>query len=203
MVKGKREPKKISRRDFLKDAGFIVGGAALGVGGTVLLWPKKDDDKKAVELEIPKTKVYVSQVSLSESACTGCGTCELVCALVHEGSTGPSLRRIWLDRDPINLVHRVITCQQCDYPSCYYSCPRKNEALCIDSKTGATYINSDKCEPDCTICIEACPFDTPRINFDVERNVPVKCDLCKDRAEGPACVEFCSVVCLELRDRRS
>jgi hypothetical protein len=34
--KEKNEPEKVSRRKFLRDAGFIVGGAALGVGGLSL-----------------------------------------------------------------------------------------------------------------------------------------------------------------------
>jgi Fe-S-cluster-containing hydrogenase component 2 len=187
--KGKT-PRGISRREFLKDAGLVVGGAAIGAGSAILLSPNSPTD-------IPKAKGHIVQVSFDESACTGCGTCELVCATVHEGSVGPSLRRIWLDRDGINLAYRVLTCLQCDYPACYFACPLKDEALCIDSVTGARYIISDKCEPGCKICIEACLFDPPRINFDPERNIAVKCDLCKDRAEGPACIEFCQAICLE------
>lgn len=190
--KGKEKSREISRREFLKDAGLVVGGVAVGVGGAALLLPEKG-------VKVPKAKGHIAQVSFDESACTGCGTCELVCAAVHEGSVGPSLRRIWLDRNGINLVHKVFTCLQCDYPACYFACPLKDEALCIDSKTGARYIVSEKCEPGCNICIEACLFDPPRINFDQERNVALMCDLCKDRIEGPACVEFCPVECLELK----
>jgi len=190
LAEKRKKPRGISRREFLKDAGLVVGGAAIGAGSAILLSPKLPTD-------IPKAQGHIVQVSFDESACTGCGTCELVCATVHEGSVGPSLRRIWLNRDGIHLVCHVLTCRQCDYPACYFACPLKDEALCIDSVTGARYIISDKCEPGCKVCIEACLFDPPRINFDPERNIAVKCDLCKDRAEGPACIEFCPAICLD------
>lgn len=152
------------------------------------------------EEKIPKATGHIVQVSVDESACSSCGTCELVCATVHEGDASPSLRRIWMDRFPFEARYIALTCQQCDYPECYFACPLKDEALCIDSATGARYINGDNCT-GCKLCIEACPFDPPRINFDTDRNIAVKCDLCKDRANGPACVEFCTTQCITLEER--
>jgi len=236
-----KESGEISRRKFLKDAGLIVGGAA--IGSTVLLAACGEgevttetvtttvtetaskficpyDDQEFTSLsalqshvesahpaevvEVPKAMGYIAQVSIDESVCAGCGTCELVCAAVHEGSVGPSLRRIWLEKEPVELIHHLATCQQCDYPECYFICPLKDEVLCIDSVTGARYINNpDKClGVGCKFCIDACPFDPPRINFDSENNVVVKCDLCKDRADGPACIEFCNAIALTLQERR-
>lgn len=145
---------------------------------------------------------YIIQVSPNESACTGCGTCELVCALVHEGATSPALRRIWLERRPFEGISFASTCEQCDDAECYDACPLKDEALCIDPKTGIKYINVDECI-GCGDCVEACPYDPPRINFDPERNVAIKCDLCMGREGGPACVEFCPAHCLILKERRA
>jgi len=158
---------------------------------------------KEVELEegeIPKAIGHIVQLSVEASACSSCGTCEVVCATVHEGATSPSLRRIWLDRFPFEARYITLTCQQCDSPECYFACPLKDEALCIDIKTGARYINGDNCT-GCRSCIEACPFDPPRINFDTDRNIAIKCDLCKDRPNGPACVEFCTTKCLILTEK--
>ena len=152
------------------------------------------------EEKIPKAIGHIVQVSVDESACSSCGTCELVCATVHEGAASPSLRRIWIDRFPFEARYIALTCQQCDYPECYFACPLKDEALCIDSATGARYINMDRCT-GCKLCIEACPFDPPRVNFDADGNVAVMCDLCKDRAGGPACVEFCPTQCITLKER--
>ena len=227
MTEKKKESGEISRRKFLKDAGLVVGGAAIGstvllaacagetetetltktvtttAPGTTATTTKTVTVEVPVVEEVPKAMGYIAQVSIDESVCAGCGTCELVCAAVHEGSVGPSLRRIWLEKEPVELIHHLATCQQCDYPECYFACPLKDEVLCIDSVTGARYINPDKClGATCKLCIEACPFDPPRINFDAESNVVVKCDLCKDRTDGPACIEFCNAIALTLQERR-
>jgi len=172
-----------------------MGGVAAGTGAAIFV----SDMDKWRALKIPKARGHIAQLAANESACTGCGTCELVCAAAHEKAVGPALRRIWLDRDAINLVYRISACLQCDYPTCYFACPLKDEALCIDGVTKARYIVSEKCQPGCDICIKACLLDPPRINFDRERNVPLMCDLCKDRQTGPACVELCPAACLELR----
>jgi Fe-S-cluster-containing hydrogenase component 2 len=192
-TKRKREANKISRRDFLKNSGLAVSGVIVGAAGASFLLPEKIAD-------IPKAKGHIEQLSFEESACTGCGTCELVCAVVHEGSVGPSLRRIWLDRDSIGLIHNILACQQCDYPGCYLVCPRKDEALYIDNETRARCINPSKCIANCSKCIEACLFNPPRINLNKENNAHLICDLCKDRSKGPACVEFCPVECLRLKE---
>ncbi len=235
----KKESGEISRRKFLKDAGLIVGGAA--IGSTVLLAACGDgevttetvtttvtetaskficpyDDQEFTSLSalqshvatehpveivgLPKAVGHIVQVPWEESVCCICGICEMVCGEVHEGAAGPSLRRLWLDRDQIYQYCTVLTCQQCDSPACYYACPYKDEALCIDSATGVRYINSDKCPSGCKLCIEACGalFNPPRINFDPDRNAAIMCDLCKDREGGPACVEFCPVICLTLKE---
>jgi Fe-S-cluster-containing hydrogenase component 2 len=110
------------------------------------------------------------------------------------------LRRVWLAKDAVGLIHNVLSCQQCNYPGCYYACPRKNEALFIDSKTGSRCINPDKCQIGCHRCFEACLLVPPRINYDAERNIHLICDLCKDRTNGPACVEFCPAECLKLEE---
>lgn len=152
------------------------------------------------ENNIPKAIGHIVQFPAEATACSSCGTCEVVCATVHEGAASPSLRRIWLDRYPFEARYIALTCQQCDSPECYFACPLKDEALCIDSTTGARYIDEDNCT-GCRSCIDACPFDPPRINFDDDRNIAIKCDLCKDRANGPACVEFCTTKCLILAEK--
>ncbi len=194
MAISKKKPRAgVSRRDFLKASGLAVGGIVAGATGASFLIPKS-------KVEVPRAGGHIVQVSFDESACTGCGTCELVCAAVHGGSVGPSLRRIWLARDAIDLIHSVLSCQQCNFPGCYYACPHRDEALYIDSSTGARCINPDRCQSGCHRCIEACLFDPPRINYDAESSVCLICDLCRDRASGPACVEFCPAQCLRLEE---
>jgi Fe-S-cluster-containing hydrogenase component 2 len=40
--------------------------------------------------------------------------------------------------------------------------------------------------------MDACPFDPPRIKAHPEKSVAFMCDLCRGRAEGPICVEYCN-----------
>ena len=144
---------------------------------------------------------HIVQYPPEVSACVGCNACEIVCALVHEGKTGPMLRRIFLERDTVMLFNHVIyTCQHCvDHP-CYDTCTKKDAAMCLDEEKGIVYINPEFCI-GCKRCIKACPFEPKRINFNKSEKKAVKCDLCRDRENGPACVEFCQVRCIGLSDQ--
>ncbi|MBN1369913.1 MAG: 4Fe-4S dicluster domain-containing protein [Dehalococcoidaceae bacterium] len=183
---------KISRREFLKDAGLAFGGLLAGAGASVIY------SGEYGESSVPKAGKRLVQPDASESACTGCGTCELVCAAFHQGAAGPNLRRIWLERNEDDLNCRILACQQCDYPACYYACPLQGKALCIEKGTGTRYINPDECSPGCQECIKACPLEPSRINYDPERRTALMCDMCRGRPAGPACVEFCPSRCLKL-----
>jgi len=183
---------QISRREFIKDAGIAFGGLLAGAGAGAIY------SGKYVAAGVPKAGKRLIQLNASESACTGCGTCELVCAVFHGGAAGPNLRRIWLERNEAGFTYRILTCQQCDYPACYYTCPLKGKALCIDKTTGTRYINTGDCTDGCRECIEACPLEPPRINYDPENRDVLMCDMCRSRPGGPACVEFCPSECLKV-----
>lgn len=124
--------------------------------------------------------------------CTGCGACELACALYHENGCNPGLSRIHFIKDSFTGNHIIEVCVQCLSPGCYYACPTK--AVEIDPKSGARYIDEKKCK-GCGKCVEACPLMPEKqiIRFKKVDNKRVffKCDLCKDRAGGPICVECC------------
>ena len=67
--------------------------------------------------------------------------------------------------------------------------------MAIDEETGVRYINEDKCI-GCLKCIEACRFKPARIAFKPDKNVAVKCDMCRntpywDSQGKQACVEAC------------
>ena len=195
MKKRSSSANNLSRREFIKNTGLLLGGLTAGIGGASYI---SGCNQKTLSLRIFASKGRIVQSPRSVSACIGCGTCELVCATFHSGATGPDLRRIWLERDEINLSHHAFTCLQCDYPSCYFACPDRDNALCIDRETGTRYIASEKCRISCDACIKACPLDPPRISYDPRTQTALMCDLCKNRPEGPVCVEFCPVSCLEL-----
>ncbi len=123
--------------------------------------------------------------------CTGCGLCDLMCSLYHEGEQGQALSRGELVGDRLTSEFTFNVCRQCPSPSCYDACPLQDKALCIDEATGVKYINADECD-GCGDCIEACPFEPTRIKLHPEKNIAFMCDLCRGRAEGPACIEYCS-----------
>ncbi len=183
----------VSRRRFIKDA-LVSGGIfcaqkvfALGPFVKDLLLPCFS----AADQRPPPRKAigHVARVHIDESACASCGLCTLVCAAVHGGDASPSLAGIWLDRNPFECKYTSLVCLQCEHPECLYACETEG-AFFIDQRTGARTIDPAKCI-GCKQCIEACVFDTPRIGWDDDREVAVKCDLCSDSPEGPACVSIC------------
>ena len=147
--------------------------------------------------EVIKSGVLVHDPNV----CTGCGICELMCSLYHEGILGSALARSNIVRHPFTAKHDYYTCQQCSSPGCYLACPLKDKAICIDETTGTTYIDEDECT-GCRICIDACPFEPPRINISKEKNIAFKCDLCRGRKSGPICVEYCPFQALRFVSKK-
>lgn len=131
-------------------------------------------------------------IAFVQDVCTGCGTCELVCSSRLEGISNPKLSCITIYYNPVEGEPTHDICNQCEYPPCVYACP--GDAILVDEVTGARYIDEETCV-DCGLCYEACPY-TPdramiktRVEDDKEKYF--KCDLCKDRPEGPMCVQYC------------
>jgi Fe-S-cluster-containing hydrogenase component 2 len=144
-------------------------------------------------LTAPRSPVLVH----NSEVCAGCGVCEVMCSLYHEGALGPALARAHVVRNPFTAEHTHSTCRQCCSPSCYFACPLKDRAMRIDSDSGTTYVDESECT-GCGKCIEACPFDPPGIKINAEKNVAFKCDLCRRRENGPVCVEYCPLQALKL-----
>jgi Fe-S-cluster-containing dehydrogenase component len=147
---------------------------------------------------------HIVQYSQDYSLCAGCTSCEVVCSLVHDGLVGPCYNRIFLKRGTTNMLHTVLACMHCEDPSCYKKCPRQGEAMCFDEELGIAYINEEGCI-GCGACRRACIFSPSRINLikskERSRRKAKKCDLCRTRDEGPACVQWCPVRCIGLSDQ--
>jgi Fe-S-cluster-containing hydrogenase component 2 len=150
-------------------------------------------------MDIPKSGVVIWKGDL----CTACGTCELMCSLYHDGVASPARSRVQITYHPFKDIVDSHMCQQCDSPTCYTTCPLADEALCIDELSGARYINEEACT-GCGSCTDACPFNPPNIRLNDERTVAFKCDLCRGRAGGPICVEYCAFGALQFvaKDQR-
>jgi Fe-S-cluster-containing hydrogenase component 2 len=115
----------------------------------------------------------LGMIVYDSNLCSACGACEIMCSLWHEGIVGQASSRANIIRDALTAKHRH-----------------------IDEDNGSIYIDEEECI-GCNLCIDACPFDPPRIKHHAEKKVAFKCDLCRDRDEGPICVEYCSFQALK------
>ncbi|MDP1659814.1 MAG: cyclic nucleotide-binding domain-containing protein [Methylotenera sp.] len=144
---------------------------------------------------------------IDESLCVRCNYCEDACANTHGGAT-----RLDRDAGPIFANIRVPTsCRHCEHPHCMKDCPP--DAI-HRAPHGEVYID-DSCI-GCGNCQQNCPYDVIQmavISDQPERSlwqillgiepkslpvvdgakVAVKCDMCKDIADGPVCVRACPV----------
>jgi len=125
-------------------------------------------------------------------ACTGCEVCEFACSIEHDGVFQPLHARIRAIRiEPV--INMAIGCQFCLDAPCVHACPYK--ALEKTEDPGIIKVDEDKCV-GCGFCIRACDFGA--ISFNLKTQKVQICDLCKDRENGPACVEYCPKECIEL-----
>lgn len=204
LVEGK---KAASRRDFLRMA--AVGAAA----ATAFSFGMKGLFSGSSQA-LPRLSDGV--VLPDPSLCIGCLTCEVICSRWHKERGLSALPRITILIDKSVKLHPEILanypergtfsqrpCRMCPEPECLAVCPAN--ALLIDGRSGARYIEESRCVA-CGRCEEACPYEikgvlrrtnapilSKRIWHDPQKDVYVKCDLCRGRPEGPICVERCPV----------
>jgi Fe-S-cluster-containing dehydrogenase component len=121
--------------------------------------------------------------------CTGCGVCELVCALKREKVYNPRLSRIKILR-LYRLVNISLVCKFCENAPCVTACP--SDCLVQSEKNGVILVDEDKCDC-CGWCMEACPYGAVVLN--PEKETVMMCDLCDGE---PQCVEWCPEEALDV-----
>lgn len=123
------------------------------------------------------------------SKCIACKSCEIACAVEHSKSKVLS-QAIKEDKLPVRRRNVQVSgnivisdgCHHCEPAPCVNACMSGS----MYKENGATEHNEDKCV-GCWMCVMVCPFGA------IHRSdkLALKCDLCKDREGGPACVSAC------------
>lgn len=133
--------------------------------------------------------------------CIGCHACEVACVLAHNHDQF-ALEvelfhpRIWVSK--AETKNSAITCRHCEQAPCLQSCP--NGA--ISRVDHSIQVDQRQCI-GCKSCEVSCPFGAievtaMRLSDGRTKAQAIKCDLCADRPEGPACVENCPTDALHL-----
>ena len=130
-----------------------------------------------------------------KSDCIGCHSCEIACKQEHGLGVGPRLVKV-IEKAPDFIP---VYCHHCADAPCKNACPV--EAISRNEQ-GIVLIDDGLCI-GCKACVEACPFGA--MQFDEEREIAVKCDLCIERLKNnelPACVLVCPTNCILYGDMR-
>lgn len=130
---------------------------------------------------------------LDTTLCTGCGACAAACKEQND---------LPLEIEDRNTAYTWTTvakrgntfvrhmCMHCESPTCVSVCP---VGAMTKSPEGPVRYDAKRCI-GCRYCIQACPFDVPKYQWD--KNVPVvaKCSMCQPRlakGEATACASVC------------
>ena len=193
----------VTRRNFLKSAGAVAGGAVTaltGVEAALASGPALDPGRIGVLCDF--------------TLCIGCRRCEYACAenagLPHgdlssydDTNVFATMRRPHVES--LTVINRYpvregavrpldvkVNCLHCEHPACVSACPVS--ALQKDPHGPVTY-DAGRCV-GCRYCMVACPFQIPAYEYHNATTPRVmKCNLCQDLTltEGrpPACVDIC------------
>jgi electron transport protein HydN len=143
--------------------------------------------------------------------CIGCRTCEIACVLAHSAADAmvkmsPASFNPRLMVVKTTTVSTPVQCRQCEDAPCAAVCPTGTLVL----RDNSVQVIPSRCI-GCKSCMIACRFgvievlpcdallsDRPIISgTHVEA---VKCDLCENRANGPACIEVCPTKAISVID---
>ena len=140
-------------------------------------------------------------LKIENDMCWGCKTCEVACKQENRAPDGVKLIAVSEDgpreiERKLFFTFHVNLCRHCDEPPCVDACP--DEAI-IKREDGIVAMDYDLCT-GCQSCIEVCPYDA--IDFDDERGIAQKCNLCHHRVDReliPACADnVCPAHCIHF-----
>jgi tetrathionate reductase subunit B len=182
---------KNKRREFLKTAGSMAVGTAVGGLALSRAGGAKTNNEEVPEGDSGTGVQYAMLIDLRR--CIGCHACSVACKAEADVPLG--VARSWVEyteKGQYPNVSRTFLprlCNQCSEPDCVRVCP-----------TGATYkrpqdgivvVDQGVCI-GCLYCAQACPYGARFLN-PVTRFAD-KCDFCIHRVSKglvPSCVNTC------------
>ncbi len=139
--------------------------------------------------------------------CIGCESCVIACKLEHNHPVGVNWMRVdTLEMDggaggggagAPKMSFRPATCMHCRAAPCLDDCAYN---AITRRKDGIVVLNTRQCT-GCQTCMTSCPYNV--IQFDQERQLASKCDLCNeriDRGEEPFCARECPTQAIHFGD---
>ncbi|WP_392566495.1 4Fe-4S dicluster domain-containing protein [Utexia brackfieldae] len=151
-------------------------------------------------------------IAADANKCIGCKTCEIACVMSHTHD---------INMSPDNFQPRLkvikgmsvtvpVMCKHCENAPCANGCPtnaivRQNESI---------QVIQERCI-GCKTCVIACPFGAMTVitqELDLAdddsqqpqyKSQALKCDLCAENPQGPACVSVCPTHALTLVQSQS
>jgi Fe-S-cluster-containing dehydrogenase component len=161
----------------------------------------RENATRHVLADLHRFETSRSLLAIDQERCIRCGHCTWSCAGAHDDGVSRLLRHgdvvVAKMRGESKTLLLPSSCQHCKNPACMIDCP--TGAITRDAR-GEVHIREELCT-GCGSCAKACPWDNvqmaPRSDkrrltvVQASAQIAVKCDLCHDRAEGPACVSAC------------
>ena len=138
---------------------------------------------------------HTKSMLIDITRCVGCGACTEACLQAHGLTTNVddikdlSAGALTFVAEKGDLYVRRL-CMHCLEPTCVSVCP---VGALQQTKDGPIVYDASRCL-GCRYCLQACPFNVPRYEWDKAVPGVAKCDFCVTRqAEGlmPACAEAC------------
>lgn len=124
--------------------------------------------------------------------CIGCRTCEVACVLAHsqDGLVENLTVENFSSRLKVVKTAKVTTpiqCHQCEDAPCAKACQSK----ALVQEDHSVQVVEGACI-GCKACLLACPYGAIELTIAGTGGVEVvKCDLCRHKEAGPACVKVC------------
>ncbi len=162
----------------------------------------RENATRHVLADLHRFETSRSLLAIDQERCIRCGHCAWSCSSAHDDGVSRLLRHgdvvVAKMRGEARTLLLPSSCQHCKNPACMIDCP--TGAITRDAR-GEVHIREELCT-GCGSCAKACPWDNVQMApvdagkrrltvVQASAQVAVKCDLCHERAEGPACVSAC------------